>query len=281
MPVPPRDPLRAVRSIRLTVGLLVAGGVYAVIAAASSLGFRTPVFLGLMVLFGLNLAACTSHRLAFHSHRHLRDYMPDGIHIGLLILLLGAAGSLLARTEQTLVLSEGDQFAVRGRYELTLEETSQTGDNWVSRFAVHDTQTGDVSQVDTRVNGPFRVAGFTVYQTAWDRVSILTLSDDGGGRYTVAEHEGFQAGEDVYIFERGETGFDLVWYRNDEVVDRRPVAAGQTLGGLTVTGIEEIPRTVVTVVRDPGAVIALVGAIIMSVALAWYVLDRALREETE
>lgn len=280
MTAPRRDPLRLLRSLRLTVVLLAAAGVYAAVAAVTPAGFRSPVFLAIVGAFMVNLAACTAHRLAYHPHRRLRDYMADGIHIGLLVLLLGGGGSLLARQEQPLVLTEGDQFGIGRRYELTLEETERTPDNWISRFAVIDQEDGTVEHAATRVNRPFRVGGYTVYQTAWERVPVLAMVYEDGRRYTMAAGEGFQAGEEIFVFERENGAFLLAWYRNDELVDRRPVAVGNEFGGLTVTGVEEVPRTVVTVVRDPGALIALIGAIIMSGSLLWYILDRALREDT-
>lgn len=312
------NPLNALRSLRLTVALLAAGAGYAAAASFTGLSFTHPLFLGILVLFGLNLAACTSHRLVYHPHRRVRDYMADGIHIGLLVLLVGGAGSLLTREERQLVMSPGDRFSLGGQWQLTLTETERLPDNWVSRFSIVNLDEGSRRVDETRVNAPLRLDGYSLFQTAWEQVPVLEMVYEDGRQYTMAENEGFQVDGDLFVFERvqpagvsdaapaegsdpgstappeattpeaatpdggatpDQTGFQLVWYRNDQRQDARPVSIGQQFGGLTVTGIGETPRTVITLVRDPGARVALIGSIIMSVALVWYVVDRAVRED--
>ncbi|MCG8477968.1 MAG: cytochrome c biogenesis protein ResB [Spirochaetales bacterium] len=274
-------PFRFLRSLTLTAVLLSASALYAAIATVTGWGFRSPVFLSLLVLFGINLAACTVHRLVRHPHRRVSDYLPDVSHIGLLILLLGGVGSLLGRHEQALQLSPGDRFTLGRRFELTLEDTERTDDNWISRFSVSDGETADFYQMETRVNRPFRIARYTVYQTAWAYVSVVRMAAADGEEYTMAENEGFQIGEDVYLFERGDEHFELVWSRGGAEQGRVPVVVGQQFGDLVVVGTSEVPSTVITLVRDPGVVIVLVGSVILTAALFWFTVERALRRSPD
>ncbi len=274
-------PFRFLRSLTLTVVLLSTVALYAALATVAGWGFRSPVFLALLILFGINLVACTVYRLARHPHRRVSDYLPDLIHIGLLVLLLGGVGSLTGRHEEALQLSPGDRFTLGQRFELTLEDTERTDDNWISRFSVLNRETADQYRMETRVNRPFRIARYTVYQTAWAYVSVVRMVADDGEEYTMAENEGFQIGEDVYLFERGDEHFELVWSRGGTERGRFPVVTGQQFGELVVVGTTEVPSTVITLVRDPGAVIVLIGSIILTAALFWFTVDRALRRSPD
>ena len=274
-------PFRLLRSLTLTAVLLSAIALYSALASVAGWGFRSPLFLSLLALFGLNLCVCTVHRLAHHPHRRVSDYLPDAAHIGLLVLLLGGVGSLLGRHEEALQLSPGDRFTLARRYELTLEDTERTDDNWISRFSVSDRETADFYRTETRVNRPFRIARYTVYQTAWAYVPVVRMAADDGEEYTMAENEGFQIGADAYVFEQGEDHFELVWSRDGAERGRFPVVPGQQFGELVVVGTGEVPSTVITLVRDPGVVIVLVGSIILTVALMWFTADRALRRRPD
>lgn len=274
--------LRLLRSLRLTVVLLVAGAVWAAAATFLDLSFRGVPFLTIMALFLLNLIACTSHRLAYHPHRRITDYMPDAIHVGLIVLMIGAGGSLLARQEEAVILSPGDQFSIGGRYDLELTSTERLPENWVSRFTIVDRTANTTVTDETRVNAPLRIGGYSLFQTSWERVPVLTMVYEDGREYTMAANEGFQAGEDLFVFERvGPDGaeFELVWMRDGEEQGRQPVLPGQQFGGLTVTGTETIARTVITIVRDPAVWLVLFGAVVLSIGLIWYTIERAMRTE--
>lgn len=272
--------LRWARSLRLTIVLLCAAAAYVLIAAVSDLGFDTLPFIAILVLFGINLAACTAHRLVYHPHRRAVDYLPDLIHTALFIILLGAAASLVGRRESSVPLSVGDQFSLAGRYELTLTETRELPDNWVSRFTVFDRESGTAVDGDTRVNAPLVIDGFRLHQTRWAEVPVVELQYEDGRRYTMAEDEGFQIGDDLFVLDAvddpaRELPFDLVWFRDGAEQDRVPVRSGTRIGGLVVTGTTRIARTVITVVRDPGMPIALIGGVLLAGATTALAIARA------
>lgn len=255
-------------SLRLTVGLLAAGALYAALTGFTPLTFAMWPFFVIIGAFQVNLGACTIRRVLRRPHRAVRDWMPDLIHIGLLVLVAGAGVSAYGRSEQAVALSAGDTFRLGDRWELELSETRREADNWVSAFVIADATEGSERRGATRVNAPLAVGPYRLYQTGWDESPVVALEYEDGRTYTMAAGEGFQTGEELFLFERGSgDSFDLVWTRDGQEIGRLDVEIGQEIGGLIVVGVERIARTVVTIVRDPGAGIALAGGLIMALAM--------------
>jgi len=172
--------------------------------------FRSPLFLVLLLLFWLNLLACTLRRLnrarRHGSHREHR-FGPDLIHGGLLILIAGGLVTSLFRAEAQVYLFPGDAVKLSGTEFLVLEDfrfdTYPDGrpEAWISRVRLETVPSAEGSSGksdegetgaegasrEIRVNSPLRLRGLTIYQSdyrpgekegSWE--SGLTVTRDPG-----------------------------------------------------------------------------------------------------
>ena len=169
--------------------------------------FRSPLFLALLLLFWLNLLACTLRRLLRARNHRGRRFGPDLIHGGLLILIAGGLVTSLFRAEALVYLSPGDAVRLSASEFLVLEDfrfdTYPDGrpEAWISRVRRERVPSAEESGVkpdegesgapgtarEIRVNRPLRYRGLTIYQSdyrpgekedSWE--SGLTVTRDPG-----------------------------------------------------------------------------------------------------
>lgn len=274
--------LAHVWSLHATVALLAAAALYGAGASVWDWGFRSPWFLGIAGLFTVNLGACTIRRLIFRRHRGMTDYLPDLAHVGLLILLVAGAGSLVGRGEEALTLRTGDEFVLENRYELYLEETVNTGRNWESTFRITDRndRTAEVARKTTRVNRPFTIGRTTLYQTGWGIEPVIHLAAPGGETLRVSGGEGFAIQDRAYLVQNTADGVVVTLFHGDARMARRVIREGDQIEMLRVTAIYREAHTIVTAVQDPGVVPAAVGGLILTVSMAWFAAARAFGSTT-
>lgn len=270
-------------SLKLTVVLLAATALYAAAATALGLSFRSPLFLSISALFMVNLSACTVRRLVTRAHPRPLDYLPDGIHVALLIVLIGGLLSLNGRFEHPVALLVGDELSLGPQMTLELHAAFATADNWESQFTVHGPAEPPDSRVYTaRVNEPLRlrvpeVGPVELYQTGFSVPLMATLTSSDGTVEVLGPGDGFTVGvTERYWFEQeGAAGPLLVAHqRGGETATRRPAAVGDQLAGLRITAIEPRAQTVVTIVRDPGQTPALIGAVLLTIFLSAWAITR-------
>lgn len=242
--------------------------------------FESLFFLVPVALFALSLLTCTINSLVSRPIRPFTGYAHDVIHIGVLVLLMGGLLTLLTAQEELVELHPGESITLRGEWEVELISSERTQENWESIIEVR--KGGEVLRRERiAVNDPAKVGRVRVLQQSWEETRVLILSDEEGRRYTMTPGEGFAVGETVIILERApdnDLGLQFARYDNSERRGTIAVREGMSVAELAVVGSEERVLSGIQVVDDPGAPIALLGAIILMAGLVLY-LVRKIGEE--
>lgn len=121
------DALKSVKLATALIALIAGVAVYGGLAEDGHAIFSSLLFLALCALFTINLTVCTFHRAAreLSKPRKLRKHGPDILHVGLLILILGAVLTARTRTEDFFYLAKGQQTALPNGYTVALVDLSQ------------------------------------------------------------------------------------------------------------------------------------------------------------
>lgn len=245
----------------------------------SSLWFLIPC-----VLFALSLLACTTESLIRRPRRRLTGYAAPVIHIGVLVLLMGALLTLLAAREELVTLDVGESVTVRDQWRITLLDSERRPDNWYSRLRIEELgapEGGATREAVASVNNPVRVGPVRLLQSNWDNPLVLLMEDESGMVYTMSAGEGFASDETVIILEEApdsELGLRFARFEESRRAGTIAVEVGMEIAELTVVGSQERVVSGLLVAHDPGAPFALVGAVLLSVGLVLYLVNR-MREE--
>lgn len=136
---------------------------------------------------------------------------PHLLHIGLLVILVGAFFTSYA-TEGQLMMTEGEKQPLPkaiteavGEGVITLKDFETVYDqnkaveNWISTFDLKvDDKNIDEKNVTAKVNHPFKKAGLSIYQMAYQNVYLIHVeSTDASlnGDYAVPESQRFPVGK--------------------------------------------------------------------------------------
>jgi hypothetical protein len=273
---------RALMSVRFAIGAFIA---VTLVSAAATIVNRPDIFRGALFLvpaglFTLSLLSCTVDSLVRRPRRPLTGYAHDVIHVGVLILIAGGGLTLLAAREDQVVMQIGDRVVIRGDWEVELRESVRTESNWESTLAVRRGGEAAGTRV-VSVNNPVRVGGVRILQQTWGESSGLVLEGTGGDRYVMMPGEGLSSDEMTIILEPAADttlGLQFARYSGSDRTGSIAVERGMEIAGLVVTGTERRVQSGLQVVHDPGAPIALAGAIVLMAGMALYV-TKKVREE--
>jgi general stress protein CsbA len=263
----------------------VAVALFLVSIASSILStfVHSAFFLVPVVLFALNLGACTVHRLSSRLQTQApRRFGPDLVHLGLLILISGGVLSTIGRQEKLFSLGAGDQAQLDASRTLRLISLGVkrfpdgSSKEWTSTVAVSNGRSVEVVEYPIRVNAPLRLRGLSIYQTSWDTEGIVDLRDAHGGRITATTGQGFREGNTLWYFasvESGQAGLNALfekWTERSKVGERR-VSTGASIGPFTVVGVSVREVSGLKAVHDPGfpVVGAALGVIGFGLALTF------------
>lgn len=275
--------LKLLSSVRFAIVMFVA--VALVSAAATFLNqpelFRSVFFLLPSALFALSLLTCTVDSLVRRPRRPLTGYAHDVIHVGVLILILGGALTLLLSQEDRVTLQVGERATVRGEWEIELTDSVRTETNWESTLEVRREGVSVATEV-LSVNNPVTVGGARLLQDTWGERPALILANAQGQRFAMLPGEGLASQDTSIVLEEAEDtplGVRFARFENSERTGDVAIERGVEIAGLTVVGAERRVQSGIQVVYDPGAPVALVGAIFLVTGLGLYVMKKA-REET-
>lgn len=274
--------IKVLSSVRFAVSMLVIAAILS--GTATLVGwegfFRSPYFLVPAGLFALSLLACTINSLVTRPFRPLTGYAHDVIHLGVLILLAGGFLTLIASREDLVTLEIGETMTVKDAWRVTLIESERTGENWESTLEIR--RDGEpVRRERLAVNDPVKVDSVRLLQQSWDDAHVLILQGDGGERYTMSPGEGFAAGETVIVLEEApgtELALQFARFDNAQRAGTIDIVQGMRVAELTVVGSDRRVQSGIQLVQDPGAPIALGGALVLMAGLLLYLL-RKIREE--
>ena len=301
--------LRLLYSVKLTVILLVlltlvavVGGVLPQGGAAEMYGrmlpapfagavlllgldhtFSSPLFFILAGFFLLNLGACTVRRMGRQRrlNRKRRNIGPDMLHLGILVLAVGALITAAGRREQTVFFTPGEAATIGGEYRIEMTDfeyqryESGAPKDWISTVRVERGGEPIREKVEIEVNEPLRIGPYTVYQVSHDRRPVARFSDGetrelriiaghrarlGGGTITFAAvPEGGgqeEPREGLFVLQEGAQRSSL------------RIAVGETLRGLELRSLASAPISGLKVARDPGYTVVLAGFALAALGLA-------------
>ncbi len=259
--------LRVLTSVKVAIALiawLVLGGIAATLVPALGTGFfRSPFFIAPAIAFFVNLAACSVRRLVRELRRPGRHrHGPDVLHLGLLVLMVGAVISYQGKRMGTVSLAPGESATLPDGSTLTVTDfrfdryPDGRPKDWATTVRIERDGQTLLDGFVLRVNRPLRRSGFTYYQSSYGERWQLGLRTGTGPDITL--HEGEQATLDgtVVAFMSAEAvdGFVRAVVRVGEAEAMTVVRAGpgDTLGGAVVTGVRAVLTTGIQAVADPG-----------------------------
>lgn len=296
-----RGALRALKSIRLAlvlIVLLVAGGAAAslipqgrppeyygghfpklvaqlVLAAGFDRYFSSALFLLPALGLFVNLSACTLARFLGQLRRSQgRRFGPDVLHLGLLVLLVGAVLTFSGRQEGSVSLRPGDQVELPGGYLLRLldftylkYEDGRPRD-WISRVRVEKDGRAVEESFDIRVNQALSVGSIKIYQSSHGQEEQLALKDSRGTELLLARGERVALEGAAAVFMAVEGELAVVNWRDASGSSVRRIRAGDRLGGYESGGMRLVSFTGLQAVSDPGYPVVAAGFVLLLAGLS-------------
>ena len=237
--------------------------------------FRSVLFLAPVGLFFVNLSVCTVDRLVRRSRgKAMRRHGPDLIHAGLLLLIVGAMFTVLARREALVYLAEGEEILLPGdcalrvvSFEFERYEDGRPKD-WISTVEVLRNGEIFIASFPIEVNRPLRIGGVRIYQSSFAREDRALLRDADGIIRPIASGQGFEMEGAMVIF-RGIEGDAAVferWKQHSRTAIYRS-GIGETIGEYTIVRLGSRDVTGLKAVKDPGFIPVVIALIIVAAGL--------------
>jgi cytochrome c biogenesis protein len=239
--------------------------------------FKSWLFLAPCLLFFVNLAVCAVDRIVVRLRRKARRrYGPDLVHIGLLLLIVGALLSAMRRQEGTFYLGKGDSIDLPMGYRLKLLEyvdrryEDGRPRDWIS--TVQAARGGRVlaDSYAIEVNRPLRLRGLRIYQASFQREDTAMLRDPDGQLVPIHGGEAFRWEKSVLVFAAidGELAV-FERYENHAKVEELWRAVSQFIGPYTITELSTRELTGLKAVKDPGFGLVVAALLVVAVGLAF------------
>jgi len=250
----------------------------------TSLAFLLPAFL----LFS-NLSTCTVDRFVreIKKGKGQRRHGPDILHLGLMLLVIGAILSFSGHQEGsvTLIPGEGVNLPNGSTLELLDFRFERYPDgrpkDWTSVVRLAD-KSGKVlkESYKLRVTSPLRHGGLTLYQASYSSVNSLALRDGSGTELALKQGLEQRIGDRAYLFvspedEKNPTAGKAVLQVTEAGETRvLRIAPGDRAGDLEVIGVRERLATGIEAVKDPGYVLVLPAMILVALGMAMTFLQK-------
>lgn len=238
--------------------------------------FRSILFLIPVGLFFINLSVCAVDRFVNRERRKARRrHGPDLIHIGLLLLIIGAMFTVFGRAESLVYMGEGDEIRLKGQYLLRLidyeyeEYENGRPKDWISTVEVRRNGELLIPSFPIEVNKPLRIGGVRIYQTSFAREDRALLRDQEGDSIPISNGQGFELEGAVVIFRgiEGNTAVFEQWEEHSRTAIYR-TGIGETIGEYTVAELGSREVTGLKAVKDPGFIPVVVALIIVAAGLS-------------
>jgi hypothetical protein len=266
-----------------------------VLALSLDVFFRSFVFLFPVGLFFVNLSVCTVDRLLRRSRAGAkRRHGPDFVHIGLLLLIVGAMFTVYARQEAMVYLGEGEEILLPGDYSLrvTRFEFEQYEDgrpkDWISTVQVRRGDEEVIPSYAIEVNKPLKINRVKIYQTSYAEEGRAILVDEAGDEYSISSGEGFQWQGKLLLFQGLEGAAFAEMQRavfeewtGHTRTDVFGVARGETVGQYRVKDLSSRMVTGLQAVRDPGFLPVVIALIVVAFGLSLTLLQKFKDQEGE
>ncbi len=244
--------------------------------------FRSALFLVPLLLFSINLLACTVDRLV----RELRgktkkNFGIDLVHAGLLLLIAGGLVTYSARRTGFRYLAVGDRIGLPGRLLLTLEEfefaryADGRPKDWISVVDIERDGERVIESRPVEVNKPLRIGRLRIYQASYAREVRLVVRDARGNEHTLAPGELLMTGGFTFRYRNAERmrgtsgGYRLFFekWEGHRLVGSVVVPSSGRLGDVSIEGASPVDVTGLRFVEDPGYIPVLIALALIMVGL--------------
>jgi hypothetical protein len=257
--------------------------------------FRSVLFLAPVGLFFINLSVCTVDRLVRRFRiKAIRRHGPDLIHIGLLLLIVGAMFTVFARKEAVVYLGEGEEILLPGDYSLRVLsfefEKYENGrpKDWISTVQVRLGEEEVIPSFAIEVNKPLKINRVKIYQSSYAEEGRAILVDNEGKEYGISSGEGFEWEGKLFLFQGLEGAAFAEMERaifeewtGHQRTDMFGVARGETVGQYRVKDLSSRMVTGLKAVRDPGFLPVVIALIVVAVGLSLTLLQKQRDQEGE
>jgi cytochrome c biogenesis protein len=256
------------------LGLVTMSGLQ---SYTSSLLFWVPA-----LMFILNLGVCTIDRLVSRARRKAaRHFGPDLIHIGLLILAVGALITASVRREHDFKMYPGDAVKLSGGYamKLTNFEFLKYPDGrpkaWISTVDVSKEGLPIRKDVKIEVNHPLALGNLKIYQTNYGNDGSIDLLNPSGQSAKMNIGQGLQDGASAVYFTSAHPSEDpteglaahFEEWQGETFISDFDISAGHMLYDYRVVSVTSREYTGLRAATDPGFAFVLIALIIASVGL--------------
>jgi len=136
--------------------------------------FSSLLFISLITIFFINLLSCTLKRFVKQlKKKGTKRFGPDILHLGLLILIVGAMISLSTREEGVIFMGSGDSMLLpSGRYmNIEAFEYERYSDgrpkDWISSVNISESPETRGRKYQIQVNTPLRIDNLVIYQSGY------------------------------------------------------------------------------------------------------------------
>jgi cytochrome c biogenesis protein len=233
-------------------------------------------------LFILNLGTCTIHRLLTRARtKAVRHFGPDLIHVGLLILAVGALITAGLRKEQDFTMGPGDAVNLPGGYTMSLAsfDFQKYPDGrpkaWISTVDLTKDSKPFRKGVKIEVNHPLELGLLKVYQTSYATEGLINLVDAAGKSAGMKTGQGVNMGDSELWFAGTRPADDpaqgyvaqLENWKGQTFVSKLELAKGDKLGSFTVTDVLSRDVTGLRAASDPGFIPVLIALILVAIGL--------------
>ncbi len=250
--------------------------------------FKSWLFLVPCVLFFVNLTVCAVDRIARRLQRKARQrYGPDLVHLGLLLLIVGALLSTWGRQEGSFYLGKGDSIDLPMGYRLKLldylDKRYEDGrpQDWVSTVEASRGEKVLAASYPIEVNRPLRLRGLKIYQSSFKREDTAELRDPGGQTVPMRDGQYFEWQDGILYFagiQDGRAVFER--WKGHSLAETLSLSPAEAVGDYTIVGLSSRELTGLKAVKDPGFLPVLVALLVVIAGLALTFIQKSKDKES-
>jgi cytochrome c biogenesis protein len=238
--------------------------------------FSSLLFLIPSILFFINLSACTIKRLTGELRKtENRRFGPVLLHVGLMVLVVGAVVSYTSRRDGMVYLAVGEQVEMPGnRILMLLDFTFETyPDNrpkaWTSQIRVIRDGKNEIGEYSLQVNKPLRVGRTKLYQSSYGSEQVVEVRDAAERKSVLHIGETAQSGGDriQYMGYDDKLGKAALRTGSGEKSEVVLAGIGESAGAFEVIGLLSRDTSGIQAVEDVGYPYVLAGLLIVGAGI--------------
>ena len=238
----------------------------------SSIFFLFPV-----LLFVINLSVCTVNRvLKVFKTDEKKNFGPDMIHIGIIILIIASVLTCQFKREETVFVREGNGITF-GDYRLVLKSFEQefyekgTTKSWISTVDFYEKGIKTADDFKIKINKPLKRSGFKIYQMSY--YNNIKIKDENGNLISVESGDVIEIKENVLLFKgiekKSGDEYKAVFNKIKDGKISGVVKTGENadLFGYTVTDLKNENISGLKISKDPGYVFVIMAVLFIMIGL--------------